>query len=144
MILDLEVCARLKPCQNGGDCRPDPESEGGQGYRCKCQKGFSGISCEVSATCDSPGYCENGATCSGPSSVVCKCPFGWKGTRCNERIPCDSQTMPCRNGGSCEKSITSSVFRCQCGHGFLGHYCELEDPCVKASKTNRSICLTGK
>ena len=136
---DLEICARLKPCQNGGHCSPDPLSA--QGYKCKCEKGFSGQSCEVSANCETEGYCQNGGMCSAPSSDICKCPFGWTGSRCNERASCD--TVGCRNGGKCETSITSSIPRCVCRFGFMGKYCEFEDPCFKATSSDQPLCLNG-
>lgn len=42
VLSDLELCAREKPCKNGGTC----SNSGPSLYRCTCKKGYTGTTCE--------------------------------------------------------------------------------------------------
>ena len=57
--IDLNPCAHLSPCENGGTCsKQDPNQ-----YSCACLPGFTGMDCgqEINECNVSP--CANGATC---------------------------------------------------------------------------------
>ena len=56
---DLNPCAHITPCQNGGNCSNGDPSQ----YNCVCSPGFTGMECEEDIDeCDmSP--CGNNGTC---------------------------------------------------------------------------------
>lgn len=56
--------------------------------------------------------CLNGATCTntGQGSYTCSCPPGYTGANCEIQVN-ECSGNPCRNGGSCIVSLTSSKER---------------------------------
>ncbi|XP_033126863.1 fibropellin-1-like isoform X2 [Anneissia japonica] len=153
---DLGPCV-VNPCQNGGDClvetQGDESVSSAETYRCVCQKGFIGDTCD---------YTETGPEESSSSSIVtlaclsspcvfgtcldeengsfkCLCTTGYTGILCNMEInsePCTPN--PCLNGGTCidwkgdEPSFSSDgssdflSYHCSCPLGFKGENCEIE------------------
>ena len=57
--IDLNPCAHLSPCENGGNC----SNEGPNEYSCACSPGFTGMKCEQEIDECNVSPCANGATC---------------------------------------------------------------------------------
>ena len=57
--IDLNACAHLSPCKNGGTC----SNEGVNQYSCSCPFGFTGMDCEQEIDECNVSPCANGATC---------------------------------------------------------------------------------
>lgn len=56
---DLNPCAHLTPCQNGGTCsNGDPNQ-----YSCACPPGYTGMDCEEDIDECNMSPCANSATC---------------------------------------------------------------------------------
>ncbi|CAB4023005.1 slit homolog 1 isoform X2, partial [Paramuricea clavata] len=76
----IDTCDET-PCKNEGICEPIPTGQ--YEYRCKCQPGYIGRTCETKTDCKDNSDCKNGGTCE--SSKQCLCAPGFKGLFCNER-----------------------------------------------------------
>ncbi|XP_074517911.1 protein jagged-1a-like isoform X2 [Halichoeres trimaculatus] len=146
---DLNTCATLQPCLNGGTC----SNTGPDKYHCSCPDGFSGLSCQrVDHACLSDP-CLNGASCAETSlGFECRCAPGWSGPSCSINVN-ECEVNPCRHGGSCQDLVNG--FRCACPPQWTGKTClidanECEDsPCVNADACRNLIggyfceCLPG-
>ena len=57
--IDLNPCAHLSPCENGGNC----SNEGANQYSCACLFGYTGMNCEEEIDECNMSSCDNDATC---------------------------------------------------------------------------------
>jgi hypothetical protein len=70
------------PCQHGGTCVVD-----GDGFRCTCVDGYTGVICEGGGPCD-PNPCQGNGTCTViRSTFSCACRSGLTGTTCQSFGP---------------------------------------------------------
>ena len=127
----------MKPCVNGGKCLAASDAD--SLFKCQCPDGFSGAKCQHSSSCSAPGYCQNGGSCLDPQSSICECPKTWTGARCDVIATCD--IVSCQNGATCERSITTNELYCACPTGYVGSFCEIEDPCE--TRDNEPACKNG-
>ncbi|OQV16289.1 Protein eyes shut-like protein [Hypsibius exemplaris] len=121
------------PCLNDGICWPVD----GSNRRCFCQRGFSGLHCEVPVDECSLGFCRNNATCVPASSFTgahCSCSKFFSGTYCEKPV-CESN--PCQNSGICSADSILG-FRCACTSGFTGTKCDVD---IDECRRTPSICL---
>ncbi|XP_070534296.1 low-density lipoprotein receptor-related protein 2-like isoform X2 [Ptychodera flava] len=85
----------LKPCQNGGECRPV-----GDGYVCECMPGYDGFDCDNDIDECASDPCLNDGTCVDDiADFKCTCPSGRGGKNCG----CSSETV-----GVCKSTPYSS------------------------------------
>lgn len=113
--LDLEYCARKKPCKNGALCTNVRAGN----YACSCKKGYTGRNCETEINECSSHPCFNGGNCTDLlGDFNCTCPQGYGGKQCYpECLP-----GACKNGGTCVNGIRG--YHCMCNAGFTGNSCE--------------------
>ncbi|XP_034534157.1 protein jagged-1a-like [Notolabrus celidotus] len=82
---DLNTCATLQPCLNGGTC----SNTGPDKYHCSCRDGFSGVSCQRADHACLSNPCLNGASCAETSlGFECRCAPGWSGPSCTISKTC--------------------------------------------------------
>jgi EGF-like domain/Human growth factor-like EGF len=104
VIAANDYCAR-SPCQNGGTC--DNVAQTGNGYRCTCATGYSGVNCQTDINECASLPCQNGGTCvDSLNSFSCLCVPGYCGLICQTNIN-ECSSVPCANGGSCVDGINS-------------------------------------
>lgn len=73
---DNDACEE-NPCKHG-NCTDNLNS-----YSCFCEKGFSGLNCEVNIDDCARNGCQNNATCQdGVHDYLCICPYGYTGELC--------------------------------------------------------------
>ncbi|KAK0410483.1 hypothetical protein QR680_005151 [Steinernema hermaphroditum] len=109
------ICTRLRPCLNGGICRPSTERP----FTCQCPPGFTGDTCAtpLSACAGEGNPCANEGECQpiGTFDFVCRCPEGWSGRFCDR-----PSAHECRNGGFYVEGVG-----CRCLADFEGANCEI-------------------
>ncbi|KAK0410460.1 hypothetical protein QR680_005142 [Steinernema hermaphroditum] len=126
------ICTRLRPCLNGGICRPSTERP----FMCQCPPGFTGDTCAtpLSACAGEGNPCANEGECQpiGTFDFVCRCPEGWRGFYVEGvgcRCPADFE------GANCE------IAKKRCADGFEGVNCR------QAKKENlcgaENVCRNG-
>nr|CAH8824281.1 unnamed protein product [Trichobilharzia regenti] len=153
---DIDDCVK-QPCLNGGTCEDRPNMR----FYCHCPADYVGQTCEHRNPCRiSP--CLNGGLCqSDPfGQFSCKCPRWYTGLRCEKEInPCYPHS-PCLGKNSVCYLITSknriisgppflirkseyiTDFKCDCGSGFTGRYCDMkQNLCQMNSCQNGATCL---
>ncbi|CAK8693984.1 unnamed protein product [Clavelina lepadiformis] len=115
------------PCQNGGSC-----TVLGRLPTCACPAGYSGTYCTFITACEQ-APCLNGGTCnpdaSYPYGYKCDCTNGFTGRTCEDSISC---SLPCSDGGFCQKGFRGDT--CVCLPGYFGLNCERNvcspNPCL--------------
>ncbi|UJR31031.1 hypothetical protein I4U23_018540 [Adineta vaga] len=143
--LIINVCTP-NPCFNNGECVRSSDIQDGT-YRCNCQNGFIGASCEyVSGCISSP--CRNGGQCISSTTncslttcpASCKCLNGTTGVYCEQQsISCLTQS--CLNGGICSTNPTTNISYCQCLSNTTGVRCETIVPiCTNTTCSNNGVC----
>ncbi len=72
-------------------------------------------------------------------TCVCDCPTGFSGTNCETEDLCVTQSVDCKNGGTCIDGT------CDCPDGYIGTNCETEDLCVMQNVDckNGGTCTDG-
>ena len=76
----IDYCGRLKPCQNGAQCRNQLET-----YLCECKPGYTNKNCSTNIDECAGQPCLNNGNCTdGINKFSCKCPVGFAGDRCEE------------------------------------------------------------
>uniref|UniRef100_A0A0R3RU81 Reelin n=1 Tax=Elaeophora elaphi TaxID=1147741 RepID=A0A0R3RU81_9BILA len=111
-VIRMSKCVD-NPCENGGRCRPDSDTE--VGFICSCKEGWIGPLCETKDQCVSHS-CVSGKCVSLKDSYQCAC---WK----DYAGKCDPNL--CKRNGTCvEKS--NGELGCKCPPGASGRYCERE------------------
>nr|XP_046232815.1 protein jagged-1b-like isoform X4 [Scatophagus argus] len=146
---DLNTCATLQPCLNGGTC----SNTGPDKYQCSCPDGFSGLSCQTADRVCLSSPCLNGGTCEETGQgFECRCAPGWTGPTCSIDVD-ECLANPCSHGGRCQDLVNG--FRCSCPPQWTGKTCLIDanecdgDPCVNANACRNLIggyfceCLPG-
>ncbi|XP_060608376.1 fibropellin-1-like isoform X2 [Ruditapes philippinarum] len=152
------------PCQHGGTCHNEKSyhllSGSEYSYRCDCQAGWMGHSCEIVDPC-SNNPCQNSGTCHHsfhhPHGYYCACATGYVGDYCETDVsalsdPCRNQ--PCKNGGECKS--TGGSYVCTCTANWSGtrcdkdidectmyHICQNSATCLNLPGTFHCTCATG-
>lgn len=91
------------------------------GFRCICDRGFQGPTCEENTDDCTNNPCLNGGTCLDQvNSYACRCVPGYVGRHCETNVD-DCQMHPCANGGTCSDRVND--FECSCAPGFAGKDC---------------------
>ncbi|KAL6111045.1 jag1 [Pungitius sinensis] len=136
---DLNTCATLQPCVNGGTC----SNTGPDKYHCSCPEGFSGVSCQKADHACLSNPCRSGGSCVETSQgFECLCAPGWTGPSCSNNVD-ECLENPCSHGGTCEDLVNG--FRCTCPPQWTGRTCLIdanecdEDPCVNANACRNLI-----
>jgi hypothetical protein len=114
-------------CSGQGTCTPD--SMGSLVYNCRCNVGYSGVTCDVidSNKCQLPGQCATGEC--NLETKECECAAGTTGDQCSE---CDAKSDKACNGkGKCADSS------CKCEEGWEGLHCTKESAVKKESKAKK-------
>jgi hypothetical protein len=75
------------PCENGGVCAETTIGAGSHtiaSYKCACQAGYAGMTCNFDLSECASEPCSNGGTCTEPTggSYVCVCTEEWGGDNC--------------------------------------------------------------
>jgi len=113
----------------GYQCQTNNDGCSGHGVcdistrHCRCNEGYYGIRCEISATAGQKCMknCKNGGTCS-IATKHCICPPGWTGNFCeidSTGWKCTNSKCDCSNNGYCNLSTGN----CICDTGYSGHNC---------------------
>ncbi|XP_022670135.1 protein jagged-1b-like isoform X1 [Varroa destructor] len=152
--LDLDVCGRIFPCQNGGICRNIAPNE----YRCSCIEGFFGRNCEFDSNSkhlyracervDGSPVCANGGQCfeadNTSTGFRCECAQGWAGETCQQALTAlpGCASNPCHHGGHCSEDSQGNA-KCTCTPGWTGHHCQYDiDECSQfAPCSNGGRCV---
>ncbi len=122
-------------CLNGGSCINLHD-----GYKCMCDKEWTGQSCETFHLTCSDSTCLNGGICmslTNSNRIECKCPVNYNGKYCEIFDICSLR--PCKNNGKCTFHAPSRL-ECDCPAGFLGMFCELVEPCLSTPCLNNGSC----
>lgn len=119
----LPICPDDHLCSNGGKCVPDPA-----GYKCVCDRGFTGVECEIKLDPCEKNPCLNGGTCSlgviHHYSHTCQCPSSFTGANCDTKITA-CMSYPCLNGGTCTDDGAFDKYTCTCPGEFVGEQCQV-------------------
>ncbi|XP_008314690.1 LOW QUALITY PROTEIN: protein jagged-1a [Cynoglossus semilaevis] len=146
---DLNTCATLQPCLNGGTC----SNTGPDEYQCSCPDGISGVDCQGADHQCQSSPCLNGGSCvETREGFQCLCGPGWTGDSCSINVN-ECLLNPCSHGGTCQNLVMG--FRCLCPPEWTGKTCLIDAnecelrPCVNAKSCRNLIggyfceCLPG-
>lgn len=134
---EINSCADENPCQNSGTCI---EESSKRGYRCECQKGWSGRLCQDKVVTCADKPCMHGSCRDTSKGFQCDCPNGYSGNMCENHVDACAPN-PCRNGGTCSVGSNGS-YKCQCPSGFTGTMCEENiDDCQGNPCHNGGTCI---
>ncbi|XP_063796192.1 protein crumbs homolog 1 [Pseudophryne corroboree] len=133
---DIREC-RTDPCVHG-NCTP-----GTDGYKCKCETGYTGTNCDISSC---HGHlCANGATCVvATAGYRCICPANFTGQHCRFSMPSifcgnEKKNITCYNYSNCTEE--QGIMGCSCQPGFTGNRCEIDiDECESYPCLNGGLC----
>lgn len=110
-------------CSNGGTCVPDPT-----GYKCVCDRGFTGLECEIKLDPCEKNPCLNGGTCSlgviHHYNHTCQCLLSFTGANCKTKVTA-CMSHPCLNGGTCTDDGAYDKYKCTCPGDFAGEQCQV-------------------
>uniref|UniRef100_A0A8R1XQU3 Uncharacterized protein n=1 Tax=Onchocerca volvulus TaxID=6282 RepID=A0A8R1XQU3_ONCVO len=147
---NTNIC-KTKPCMNGGECLADFTNT--SGFKCICNKGFSGTRCELAAhvseclpECSVGETCEQrndtfvcvktGISCDdcvhsfrcieNGKSAVCVCDTPWTGPKCDKRIE-ECQNLSCAYYQICRNELINGriTASCGCAPGLTGTNCTI-------------------
>ena len=97
-------------------------------YKCSCESGWRGLSCENPTGCSGSPCGDHGTCTTNGGNHTCHCESGWAGDACDHGTGCDGN--PCLNGGNC--IADGGNHTCTCAAGYTGDQCE-HDPCFSVS-----------
>ncbi|KAM6941369.1 protein jagged-1a-like isoform 1-T1 [Lycodopsis pacificus] len=136
---DLNMCATLQPCLNGGTC----SNTGPDKYHCSCPDGFSGVTCHRADHACLSSPCLSGGSCVETSQgFECRCAPGWTGPSCSNNVD-ECLVNPCSHGGTCQDLVNG--FKCTCPPQWTGKTCLIDanecddDPCANANSCRNLI-----
>ncbi|XP_013414285.1 protein jagged-1b isoform X2 [Lingula anatina] len=123
-------------CGDHGTCY----SQADGGFRCVCDKGYTGTYCHENINDCAPNPCLNQGTCIDKiDDFQCICKEGWEGDLCHiNKDDCENQ--PCRNNGTCVDLVDD--FTCLCKDGWKGKRCNLRHShCDASTCSNSGTCI---
>ncbi|XP_076805600.1 uncharacterized protein LOC143449333 isoform X1 [Clavelina lepadiformis] len=126
------------PCENGGSCVLDDDTE--DGWICDCVSGWTGQICDEDLDECEVEPCQHGGTCTTPQFDMyqCECSPGFTGENCEIDID-ECESGPCEHGGTCHDDDNS--FSCACTAGFTGTTCETDiNECESGPCQNGGTC----
>lgn len=107
-----------QPCLNNGKC----ERIDTNGFKCLCQRGWTGKKCEARLSKCSHIKCQNNGLCL-ENLDACLCQPGFTGERCEKQIDaCESS--PCEKG-VCVNLANNMGYKCYCLSNYTGLRCEI-------------------
>ncbi|CAN8002029.1 unnamed protein product, partial [Ixodes hexagonus] len=132
----MDYCL-LNVCKHGS-CETTRDKPG---YRCLCEPGYYGDTCDWFDPC-SQNPCRTFGTCVNTSrdEYRCDCFTGFSGRNCSTFDPCALRPSACLHDGVC-RSNASHTFTCLCVDGYYGKTCLHRDPCFSSPCLNRGRCL---
>lgn len=98
----------INQCTNGGTCQVVP----GGGYRCICQAGYTGPTCNIPFGISNKTF----------SSISDSHLFEGTATRATTSSSNICNVNLCANGGTCQL-VPGGGYRCICPSGYFGFYC---------------------
>ena len=105
------------------------------GFECKCDKGFEGLTCEININECYSLPCENHGICTDLiDGYNCECPPGYQGVTCHEDID-ECQSEPCLNMVRHRHRVTCQDYAHMCQSESVG-MCQSEsvDMCRHVSE----------
>ncbi|CAF1449885.1 unnamed protein product [Rotaria sordida] len=142
-LSDVRACED-QPCLNNGTCVVYLRS-----YLCRCQKGYTGRSCEIGPAGKMTEYKCNRINCVHGNCLKngkCLCHDGWISDNCNQSSIIKESgciSRPCLHNSTCETLIgvnPVSAYRCHCRIGYTGRNCEV----AMVISCERTQCVHGQ
>lgn len=132
----IDYCL-LNICKHGS-CETTRDKPG---YRCLCEPGYYGDTCDWFDPC-SQNPCRTFGTCVNTSrdEYRCDCFTGFSGRNCSTFDPCALRPSACLHDGVC-RSNASHTFTCLCVDGYYGKTCLHRDPCFSSPCLNQGRCF---
>jgi Notch-like protein len=146
-----DSCAILDPCHNlrcgNGTC--DNRTSSGAAAVCRCNPGYTGLTCDVDVC--SQSECGMAETCViQGSEYICRCKPGFTGDQCDIRdfcssaVDCAGSSCPpnCSHGTCVNQGVDQAGgFRCECDPGFTGTLCDVGVvTCMNISCSGQGQC----
>ncbi|CAF3746170.1 unnamed protein product [Adineta steineri] len=147
-----DACSMSQPCLNAATCFPDLTVP--VGYRCGCQTGYTGSTCENDERICKDDTCWNNGTCIEVNSTTvnnngtnfyCNCSKSFTGVHCELKVNL-CVNIKCQNHGICQTVNMSWSCICLTSLFYYGNYCEIETSALKVkqalSKSFASVAIT--
>ncbi|KAM9847514.1 protein eyes shut homolog [Aulostomus maculatus] len=132
-------CEASNPCENRAVCVEEMDQDHyPSGFRCRCQRGFTGPRCEINVDECSSNPCVHGFCYDVVDGFYCLCSPGYVGLRCENDID-DCVNSLCSINSACKDLHLS--YECVCHSGWEGEYCQQEiDECLSQPCKNNATC----
>ena len=138
-----DICTRIKPCLNGGECSTLKKTNGDMkpySYECTCDLEFEGGRCETkkkavkvmvekTPPCDGV-VCQNNGVCVNNLTTIDYYCFCGEGSKFSGKL-CNECSRPNFVSSSCD----------QCAKGFAGENCDLTSPFCSPNPCENGLCL---